>query len=653
MAYGQKYQITYATKADKDVVVKIWQDTYTGSLISLQGIDVNLQYIPQSDDPFEPIFASEMGISVDFTDNTSDMIDFTNINDRYLYVEMFVNGIVEWVGYIINDNVSISYSTGRKIVSFNATDGLGMLKDIRFPISEFPYWLGCNETQSLTFILWACFKALGFPTTRNFITMCSYFAAGMDTRAAYSYADPFRQTYLPYRTFIDSDGNFTYCLEIISNIARSFGCRVFQAKGKWWIVAINEFASANAYYTEYNTVASSVNNGDGNIINTSSTIQPFNGNTSNLYFINNSQVKLLKKGFNKVISEGNVEIAPNYIANANLKDLTGGVANFWTLDVASTSSVTVIQDAESVYNAFELVNGSSPSSYARIQSQYMPNVRTGDSSKFSMKILTGITSSVIGLIDITLTGVAYVGGPTVTYYLKSDYTWQTTSISYIVYNPTAGTVATSFDLTISPAIFPIDGQLSFKYRLESGAVSSLFISNFNLQIKSTIQKYKYEGYVLNNNQYLKNISIPYGFYAGDTGSALNPSQLGVLLLADGTAAYLWRRYGIDTVNYFGTLQQLLIQQYINVFGKNIINVDCNLSSFYTSNTNYPLLDGSKLFFATDDDPASINISGNSYMLGNCTITYPTDQTQATLLYISNTDITCTKETKYFYQTTNF
>ena len=142
MAYGQKYQITYATRADKDVLVKIWQDAYTGSLISLQGVDVNLQYIPQSDDPFEPIFASQMGISVDFTDNTSDMIDFTNINDRYLYVEMFVNGVIEWVGFIINDDVSISYSTGRKIVSFNANDGLGMLKDIRFPIDDYPYWLG-------------------------------------------------------------------------------------------------------------------------------------------------------------------------------------------------------------------------------------------------------------------------------------------------------------------------------------------------------------------------------------------------------------------------------------------------------------------------------------------------------------------------------
>jgi hypothetical protein len=648
MAYGQKYQITYATRADKDVLVKIWQDSYVGDVISLQGVDVNLQYIPQSDDPFEPIFASQMGISVDFTDNTANMIDFTNINDRYLYVEMFVNGVIEWVGFVINDNVSISYSTGRKIVSFNATDGLGMLKDIRFPIDVFPYYVGCNETQSLLTIMWACFNAIGFKENRNTVTMCSYFAAGMLTRADASYWEPFRQTWLPYRTFINSDGNFQYCLEILSNIARSFGCRIFQAKGKWWIVAINEFASMNPYYTEYNTSRVVVNNGDGNIMDTSSTIQPFVGNTSNLYFINNSQIKLLKKGFNKIISENNTEIASNYIANANLKELTAGVADFWTLEIGPDSTITIIEDAESEYNQFELVNGVTPATtYARIRSDYMPQVRQGDCAQFSMTIQTMVTAAVIGTIDITI-----VNGAT-TWYLKSDSTWQNTPTSYSAYSTLKGDVAEPFTLTISTAPFPAGGQLTFKYRLEEGTVTSLFIGNFKLQLKSNVEKYRYQGYIIDTDQYVKTISIPYGFFGGDVGVGEYPSQVGVLLLSDGTQADIWRRYGIDTVNYFGTLQELLIQQYINVFGKNIINVDCNLSSFYTSNTNYPLLDGSKLFFATDDDPASINISGNSYMLGNCTITYPTDQTQATLLYISNTDITCTKETKYFYQTTNF
>jgi len=48
MAYGQKYSVLFATRADKNVELKIWQDGYVGSVIELQGIDVNLQYIPKS-----------------------------------------------------------------------------------------------------------------------------------------------------------------------------------------------------------------------------------------------------------------------------------------------------------------------------------------------------------------------------------------------------------------------------------------------------------------------------------------------------------------------------------------------------------------------------------------------------------------------------
>lgn len=648
MAYGQKYQITYATKPNKNVVIKIYELNYVGTTITqFQGTGINLQYLPKSDDPYEPIYASQLGISIEITDNTSQVLDFTNINDRFLYVEMYVNNVIEWVGWVLNDYVSISYSTGIKELTFNAVDGLGMLQDIPFPIQDFS-WLGCNETQNLLFLMWGCFKAIQFPTNRNIITMCSYFSAGMVTRADYSYADPFRQAYLPYRTFMDDNGLFMNCLDILSNIAKSFGCRIFQAKGKWWVVAINEFASINAYYTEYNALASRVDNHDGNQINTSSQIQGFTSNTSGLYFIDNSQFKLLKKGFNKVQSEGNVEMASNYMANWTLKQTTSGNADYWTTATGPNSSIALINNTESVYDTFEMsYTGSNPASFVSIQNDYMPQAAHGDCLSLSMTLQCAITTGVVGLVDITLTNGS------ATWYLASDGTWQTGVTSYQIHNPTQGSVAQEFNVTIKTSAFPIDGQLSFKYRLQYGPISFLSIGNFQLQLKSTVERYRYKNYINDSTQYVKTIELPYGFFGGDIGVPLYPSQKGVILLASGYQADMWRRYGIDTVNYFGTLQELVVKQYINVFGKNIINVDCSLSSFYTNNVNFPLLDASKLIFATDTDPAAINISADSYMLGNCTIDYAKDETQATLLQISNTDIVSTKDTKYFYQTSSF
>ena len=92
---------------------------------------------------------------------------------------------------------------------------------------------------------------------------------------------------------------------------------------------------------------------------------------------------------------------------------------------------------------------------------------------------------------------------------------------------------------------------------------------------------------------------------------------------------------------------------MNTYALNIINVDCYLSSYYTENATYPTFNASKLIFAEDTDPAVINISDKSYMLGNSTINYPSDTIQATLLQISNNEIECTRVNKYNVQPSTF
>ena len=646
MAYGQKYSVTFATRADKNVVLKIWQDPYTGAIINLQGVGVNLEYIPNSDDPYEPIFASQLGISIDFTDNLSDIINFTNIDDRYNYVEMYVDGVIQWVGFIINDNVQVSYSTGRKIATFNATDGLGMLKDIPFvPITS----TGVNDVASLLSILRTCFNAIGFNHNRNTVTMCSYFANGMSDRGVQSYNDTFTQTFMCYRNFLKDEYTYTNCLDIISNIAKSFGCRIFQANAKWWIVAVNEFAETNAYYTEYNTSGTRVDNLDGNLINTSSIIQPYLTNTSGLYFIDNSQIKILNKGFYKIIAEGAVEIASNYIPNGNLADNDTIEAEYWTRGSTGSATCLLLQNAILDYYYFEL---QAPTGTAEVFLNSLSNAYVTQSDALELNITIGANSvaTVIGFIDISINT-----GSTI-YYLNNNKQWQTTSTSYSVFNPTTTGPAQDFVLDLKTAIFPASGQLSFKYRISAG-IPFTTLTNFVLKIKSVISDYNLSGTLVENEQYTKTLSLPYG----STGSqSLYPSCKGALLRSNGSlaAGYSvaadWYRYGLDVgAGEFFTLSELIVQQYINTYGQNIINLDASVSSFYTENINYPILNAAKLIFATDTDPASINVSGKSYMLGNATIDLPSDQTNLTLLQISNTEIVCTRVNKYSPQTSTF
>ena len=644
MAYGQKYSVTFATRADKDVELKIWQEGYVGAIIDLQGAGLNLEYIPNSDDPYEPIFASQLGISIDFTDELSDIINFTNIDDRYNYVEMYVDSIIQWVGFIINDNVQVSYSTGRKIATFNATDGLGMLKDIPFvpPVGN----LGVNDTNSLLTILRTCFNSIGYKNNRNTVTMCSYFANGMSDRGVNSWENPFAQTYMAYRNFLKDEYNYTDCLEIISNIAKSFGCRVFQANAKWWIVSVNEFAETNAYYTEYSTTGTRVDNGDGNLINTSSTIQPYITNTSGLYFIDNSQLKILNKGFYKIIAEGNVEVADNYIPNGNLEDNDGTEATYWTRSSTGDGTCLLLQNAILDYYYFELTAPSGgPAGTAAVTLNASSNayVTTGDSLQLNIQISAASVATPIGFIDISINT-----GSTI-YYLNNNKEWQTTSTSYTVYNPKTSGAAEDFILDLKTSIFPASGQLSFTYRISEG-INFIALTNFVMKIKSIIKAYDLTGTLVENDQYTLSVSFPYGSSGSDS---FYPSCKGSLLLSNGTVAAGWYRYGQDPIGEFFTLSELLVQQYINTYGQNIINIDASLSSFYTENINYPILNAAKLIFATDTDPASINVSSKSFMLGNATIDLPNDQTSVTLLQISNTEIPCTRVNKYSPQTSTF
>jgi hypothetical protein len=165
--------------------------------------------------------------------------------------------------------------------------------------------------------------------------------------------------------------------------------------------------------------------------------------------------------------------------------------------------------------------------------------------------------------------------------------------------------------------------------------NSCTVSQFVLTAEYEFYKLDYFAYINNNKEYKKEIEIPFGFRA----IIGFPTSVGVFLKSDGTSWTNWYRYGMD--GGYGSLTELLMQQYINSYGKNIINIDCSLSSFETTNATYPILNASKMLKSTDTDPAQINVADNSYMLGNSTINYATDITSGTLLEISNTDIEAT------------
>jgi hypothetical protein len=134
MAYYNKYKFTFATRANKTAYLYLQEDLGSApTIIEYPGVDLNLQYLPNSDDPFEPIFASQLGIVIDITDDIENIPNLTTLNDRKYFAKLYLDADIEWCGWVLSDSVSIGFSTGRRQMSFNAIDGLGMLQSIPLP----------------------------------------------------------------------------------------------------------------------------------------------------------------------------------------------------------------------------------------------------------------------------------------------------------------------------------------------------------------------------------------------------------------------------------------------------------------------------------------------------------------------------------------
>jgi hypothetical protein len=643
MAYEIKYRITAATKSDVTSVVNIYEDGYDGEIIEYPCINLQIQYVPRSDDTFEPIYVSTLSVAIDVTDDVANMPDFTTLNDRKYFVRVLSGANIDWQGWILSDNVQYVFSTGRKQLAFNAIDGLGLLERIPFFITDDTTLV---DIFTAIFYIKTALLNLEYPLDYDIVSGVSFYADGMDNRTDDPAADTLGQSYINYATFVNDNQQAINCLEVLTYIVRSFGSRLFQAKGNFYIVPLTQFAQESYYVTIYNSNGTVF---DDAIYESTGNIEGFTSNTSGLYFVDNSQFKLIKKGFNKIRFDKVIEYPSNYITNWDLKNyefVSPLVSNAFSWDEERfvDGIIYVKSYPEKRYNSFIMQYSISSPYTALVRPINLPKVNTSDVLKLTMDVAgLGVPASgpdALFILKILVDdGVSSV-------FLDNNKQWVNTTFNDHYYFYPFISTDPKANLELIMPLLPIGGDLTIELILCStpapywkSTVGSIEASNFQLTVETYFKQVTTESFINDSNEYVLEIDLPLGFNDINDGFF---SYRGFLSDASGLNLKNWYRQEYLTDTY-RSLSELVVRQYSNCLNKNIINLDASFMSMETTDGRFS---GAMRITASDTDPAQISVNNKKYIIGNSTIDLPNDVITATLLDINPENVETTMTTIY-------
>lgn len=351
MSYALHFSARFKSKAGHSYFVNIYEDGYVGTSYEIPLADqpVRHEYLTNADNPFEPIIGSQLVVRFDITDYVGDLPDLTATDDLKYYIEFMQDGNMIFRGYLLNDNITLPFTTGRKFLELPFVDGFALLKSIPFKAND-EFDSHPNYVRSMNEFITTSFKNIEYPNSPKIGVLLNVFANGMTTKATDLEAEPLSQAYLANRTFIDNN-EYKSCYDILVEIATAFGAQIFQAEGIVWIASTVERAKnfGDVVYWDF----------DGNIVGTENKalkyeLKPYTTGTKDLYFINNEQNKVLKKAYNGFRFRFPFNLG-NLIPNFQFTDIVSTVPRHWSVDkILGAGSVSSNMDSIGIYNAFQL-----------------------------------------------------------------------------------------------------------------------------------------------------------------------------------------------------------------------------------------------------------------------------------------------------------
>ena len=597
MAYGLRYTITQILRNGNNQVLEIYERDYVAGIVkTYQPVSIIVQPNSNEEYPYPTIISTQVNFSIllETQDDYDQFPDVLSQDDRKYYVILKESTNVMWRGYMFNDYTQMGFSTGITQADFTCIDGISFIQNIQYIRDD-----SINQLDTQLNVISAGLRLLEYPDVLNLVVACSYFADGMNDRQDGVSNEPFSQIYQYRRDFI---GESYY--DIIGNIMKSFNCRMFQANGDWCIYSMNEMAASTNYFTKYNILSTPTITSSG-VLNNTVDILPYAD--GNVHFINNSQVKLLKKGFYNIQGRGAYESAFNYCDNADLKlnAFPTNTATAFILGATGDSTAIIVPDTAGQFDGVSLVRNTSGLASIENGNLAAPNYFLPYIGEVPFKLSFEHITSTGAKLQITLNTS---GGLR---YLDSNGQWQTT-LQNITIDPSENFTTYSRDIppyfVSSVAIF---GYLKFKIICNASGESTA-VKNFIIQRGDSEIKFIEANYVADNTiqSTLQVFEQPYGnnYLTTYTYS----SNKGVLCASDGTFLKDWYS-SCPSGTPLGAIDLIVFMTYQNIrnLNKNVATVECDLGE-HTSDVGFVYLD--KVFTTTDTVTGNLSYTGKKFIM---------------------------------------
>ena len=598
MAYGLRYTITQILRNGNNQVVEIYEKDYTAGIVKTYSpVSIIVQPNSNEEYPYPTIISTQLNFSI-LLETQDDYDQFPNVlsqDDRKYYVVLSEGADVMWRGFMFNDYTQMGFSTGITQADFTCIDAISFIQTIQYVRDD-----SINQLTTQLDVIVAGLQAISYPDVLNLVVACSYFADGMNDRQDNVSNEPFSQIYQYRRDFM---GESYY--DIIGKIMTSFNCRLFQANGDWWICSMNEMAASTNYYTKYDILSTPTITSSGVLDNEVNILPYANGN---VHFINNSQVKILKKGFYNIQGRGAYESALNYCDNANLKlnAYPTNTATAFILGATGDSTATIVPDTTGQFDAVSLVRNTSGLASIENGNLAAPNYFLPYIGEIPFRLSFEHKTSGTPKLQIQL---ITSGG---TRYLDTNGQWQSSVQNLTI--DASNNVFSTYSKDIPPYIVSsvaIFGYLKFKIICDASGQSSL-VQNFIIQRGDSEVKYIEANFVADNTiqSTLKVFEQPYGNNYPTTYNY--SSNKGVLCASDGTFLENWYS-SCPSGTPYGAVDLITFMTYQNIrnLNKNVATVECDLGE-HTSDVGFVYLD--KVFTTTDTVTGNLSYTDKKFIL---------------------------------------